>query len=467
MNRKLFITLGILTVVLAVLAIGVGLQDRWAHRAAPTPRFLPELEARLNDITRLQVQIAGSEPATVERRGDRWVVAEKDGYPADTGLLRRELLTLAQLERVEAMTSKPEKYERLGLRPIDQEGSAARQIKLWAGEQPLVQMLAGKSGPHGETYVRLLDDPQSWLSSATITSPSRPEDWLDKELVSLTPNQIHRVVLQPPTGDTYTLTNPDPNALSFMLEPIPAGKRVKMGEPQRIAGALNALRLTDVVADDKAPQNDISWHSARFEAFDGLVIEARSRKVEDRHYLKLNVWFDEALSQQFRKPTEDEATQPTPALKPVDQVKATAEQLNNRFKDWTFIIPDFTAELFNISEDQLLEDELKAEEESPALPDQTLPESAQETPVIPDQTPPIPEAEPSKMEEPPAETQPAEDMEEQSAPPVEAQPVEDDVRAEDNNDQPQPTSETTDTPSVETADPADPVDASAEETPVK
>ncbi|NJN46056.1 MAG: DUF4340 domain-containing protein, partial [Candidatus Competibacteraceae bacterium] len=293
-----------MTLSLAGFAIVFGLQDRWAHQAEPMQRFLPELEARLNDITRLQVQIAGSDPATVERQGERWVVAEKNGYPADTGLLRQELLTLAQLERVEAMTSMPEKYERLGLRAIDQEGSAARQIQVWAGGQPLVQMLAGKSGPGNGTYVRLLDDPQSWLSSANITLPSRPEDWLDKALLSLTQNQIHRIVLESPEGETYTLTNPDPNALSFMLEPIPEGKRVKMGEPQRIAGALNALRLTDVVADTAAPEHDTPWHSARFEAFDGLVIEAQSRKVEDQHYLKLTARFEEAVTQPFRNTSE-------------------------------------------------------------------------------------------------------------------------------------------------------------------
>jgi len=453
MTRKNFIVLGLVTLALAGLAIAFGLQDRWAHQAEPTQRFIPGLEAQLNDITRLQIQIAGSEPVTVERQGERWVVAEKNGYPADTGLLRKELLTLAQLERVEAMTRKPEKYERLGLRAIDQEGSAARQIKVWAGEQPLVQMLAGKSGPGNGTYVRLLDDPQSWLSSANITSPSRPEDWLDKELLSLTQNQIHRVVLQAPEGEAYTLTNPDPNALSFVLEPIPEGKRVKMGEPQRIASALNALRLTDVVPALEAPRDDTTLHSARFEAFDGLAIDAQSWKVEDRHYLKLHARFHEAITEPFRKPAEDGQTKPIPALPPVNQVKATAKELESRFKEWVFIIPDFKAELFTMNEDQLLEDEPAPEnpeaQEVPATPEQAQP--AIEEPV--EQEQPTPLVEPQPVESEASETGIEVDAAEPSSEVMDV-PLTDQLQVESETtesltDQPQAETETVDTPATE------------------
>ncbi|MEE4378286.1 MAG: DUF4340 domain-containing protein [Candidatus Competibacteraceae bacterium] len=464
MNRKNFIVLGLVTIAFAGIVIVFSLQDRWAHQAEPTQRFLPELQARLNDITRLQVQIAGAEPATVERQGERWVVAEKSGYPADTGLLRKELLTLAQLERLEAMTRKPEKYERLGLQSIDQEGSAARQIQVWAGEQPLVKMLAGKTGPSNGTYVRLLDDPQSWLSSANITSPSRPEDWLDKELLSLTQNQIHRVVLQSPEGEAYTLTNPDPNALSFVLEPIPEGKRVKMGEPQRIAGALNALRLTDVVPAVEAPRDDTTLHSARFEAFDGLAIDVQSWKVEDKHYLKLHARFHEAITEPFRKPAEDGQTKPMPALPPLDQVKATAKQLEDRFKDWTFIIPDFKAELFTMSEDQLLEDEpapepSPEEQEAPATSEQAQP--AVEEPVGQEQSTPLVEPQPveSEASETGIEADAAKPSSELTDVPAaeQAQPVPE--TTEPLTDQPQAETETADTPIVEKDAPtAEPVE---------
>ncbi|MCP5420065.1 MAG: DUF4340 domain-containing protein [Gammaproteobacteria bacterium] len=359
MSRTKFIVLGIIALVLAVVAIGLGFQSRWQRLPASNERFFPDLESHLNDVTRLQVQIAGFDPVTVTREGDRWGVADRDGYPVDTGLLRRELLTLAELKRVEAMTSNPDKYERLGLRDLDKKGSEAREIKLWAGDKALVQMFAGKSGPGGGSYLRLKDDPQSWLSSAAVNSPSQPADWLEKELLSVTPEQIQRIQAQTADGTKYTLSKADRKATAFTVEPVPEGKRAKVSEIQRISGALNALRMDDVVAESKGPKSDAPWSKAEFDAFDGLVIEAQTRKVEGKDYLKLSARFDEELAKQSQQAAASkqgqEAAKPTPALDPPDKVKAQAEQLAERFKGWLYIVPTFKAELFGLPADKLFE----------------------------------------------------------------------------------------------------------------
>lgn len=417
MSRTQFIALGIVALALAVLAAVLGLQNRWQYQPKSNQRFFPELEGRLNDVSRLQVQIAGFDPVTVERQGERWGVAERDGYPADLGLLRRELLALAQLQRVESMTRNPEKYDRLGLQALDVKGSEAREIRLWAGDQPLVQMLAGKSGPGGGTYVRLKDDPQSWLGSAAVNSPSQPADWLDKELFSLTPNQIYRISVQPAEGAAYTLSKADLKAAAFNLDTVPQGKRAKAMEVQRLGGALNALRLEDVVADSKGPESTVPWSKAQFEAFDGLLIEAQTRAVEDKHYLKLSARFDEALAKRFQEaasaPGQD-AGMPAPVLESPDQVKATAAQLAERFKGWIFIVPGFKAELFTLAQDKLLEDQPQA-----AVPQQTTPPAPPAAIPEPGTAEPAPESATPGQPEQPAPAGPDESPAEQPAPPAE------------------------------------------------
>jgi len=128
MNRKPLLILGIAALVVSLLAVFLSLRE--SNRYAPTShvRLYPDLESKLNSITRVVVQQAGQTPVTLELKDGRWRVAEKSGYPADLGQLRKTLIALAELELVEAKTRNREKYSQLDVESIDQVNAHSQDL---------------------------------------------------------------------------------------------------------------------------------------------------------------------------------------------------------------------------------------------------------------------------------------------------------------------------------------------------
>ncbi len=358
MNRRQLIFLGVTALIVALLATFVSQRQAAQHAPAQRARLFPELESALNTLTRVQIHGAGETPFTIHREGETWRIKEKANYPADFKRLKQTLISLARLEGVEAMTRKPENYAKLGVADIDNAEGSTREIQVWGdAENPLASVLVGNTGPDGHSYVRRTGEAQSWLGSLMLDVPGRAQDWLDKELIGLAVNRVQRVDVHPAHGKAYSVIRAD--ATGFRLEPLPEGRRARPAQLQRVASALGSLRLSDVMADDQVPAGDAPWSEAVFRTHDGLVIRIRSRKQDDRHYLRLAARFEPVAT-----PTPDETKdRPDP-----DKVRAEAERLQQRFEGRTFVVPGYAATALTLGLEDLTEAdkaEDKGKESSP------------------------------------------------------------------------------------------------------
>ena len=125
-RRTLMLLLGSL-VVLAILALLAGPGSR---RDNDEQLLFPDLKAQLNDVSGIIVRGPGNQLiATLKRSDARWIVAERD-YPADLGMIRANLLALAEARIVEEKTSTPELYERLGVQDIALESARGIQLEI-------------------------------------------------------------------------------------------------------------------------------------------------------------------------------------------------------------------------------------------------------------------------------------------------------------------------------------------------
>ncbi len=106
MNQRSFIGLLVALVVLGLLVFLVQ-RDR-SPTASAGAAIVPGLQAALNDVERVTVAKAGGETvATLERRADGWVIAEKGGYRADVAKLRQGLSALARSQGARDEDRKP------------------------------------------------------------------------------------------------------------------------------------------------------------------------------------------------------------------------------------------------------------------------------------------------------------------------------------------------------------------------
>ena len=363
MNRKQLVFLGVAAAVVAILAVVVNRVQSVRHEATPQGQLYPSLEAQLKDVTQVVVQRAGNSPVTVELVGNHWTVVEKAGYPADVERLRQTLIGLVNAKLVEAKTRNPDHYPKLGVQDVEDAEADAQRLDLMDGDgKPVAQVLIGNTGEGGGSYARRLGDQQSWLLSEQITIPATATDWLDKNVIQLDTERIQRVDVRPPEGTAFVLIKADAQQKDFELQEVPQGKRVKAGQPRRLAAALNRVTLDDVLSDEQLEASDSDWHVTDFKTFDGLRVQAKSKEVDGKHHLKLRAQLEQEDSSNDTAESareakhESENTTTEGVGKTRQEIAKEVEQLQKRFQGWTFVVPSYTANALNLGHDDMLED---------------------------------------------------------------------------------------------------------------
>lgn len=334
--------------------------------------LLPGLEARLNGLEEVRVVGAGDAVlATLRRDGGQWRVAEREGWPADTGRLRELLLKLAQARRLEPKTARPERYAQLGVEDVADAGAKGVRVELEGGGQTLA-VIVGQNNPRGRgSYVRLPDEPRTWLADADLAVERDPARWLARDLADIAADRIAAVEVRPEKGPALRIERRTGEAPEFTLAAIPRGYRLASDyAPEATAGLFDHLQFDDVARRDEAWGNPALV--ARFEREDGLGIGVEGWERNGRFWIALVPSLDEARTRAFiaaevekdrkaaevaDKPIADgeggessaapDADAKAALLKDADtrlaELSAEVEALRGKTDGWAFALPAFKA----------------------------------------------------------------------------------------------------------------------------
>ncbi len=321
-----------------VATVAVVLIAAWflSHReqqkfgAADGALFAPQLGEQLAQIDRLQVQAAGADPVTLSLDGDQWRVAERNAYPAETEVLRRELRKLAEARVLERKTAQAEYYDRLGVQDIEAAQDTTLRLVASTGDSTVLDLLIGKSDKRG-SYVRRSGEAQSWLLDSRITLPREATAWLDKALVDVPRDQLQSIRVSPLKGPEYRLSRSDEAQATFDLEPAPPqGRELDLANINRLGAALSRLRLQDVAMT--LPEG-LAWTEIEFLRKDGLRLLVRSARQDSERYLQL------------------EAQAPEDAG---EDLAAEARRINARTAGRSFAMAQYAVDAMHMSHDMLL-----------------------------------------------------------------------------------------------------------------
>ena len=319
--------------------------------------FLPGLKSAINDVENITITWADKELAATLRRGEtQWTIAEHSGYAANVGKIRRNLIALADADIIELKTADRALYDRLGVQDLDQTDASGTRIDIHGLEKP-ISLIVGETGVRGNmAYVREVGAAQSYLVSADLDLGDQATDWLVKEIVNFSASDIHSVTISHPNGSSLSIEKPSRDASGFTVLNIPEGRELSydtIADP--IGGLLTALTLDDVESATGLDLSDTDPVVARFETFDGIVIEAEAYQLDDVTKVKFRVTADEALANSFSETDEsvpDADVQAEGAG--FSSIIAQAEELNTRLDSWVFTLPSFKSDELIKKMDDLL-----------------------------------------------------------------------------------------------------------------
>jgi hypothetical protein len=334
-KRTVAILAGVLVVLLALVLFG----QRTSAPVGTGSALVPDLKAALGDIERVTVVKANGETvATLEKRPDNWVVADKGGYVANAAKLRQALTALSEAKILEQKTANPALYARLGVEEVTGANAAGVSIAMTAQGHELPTVILGNAEGSKYRYARRAGEAQSYLIDRNPDVPRAAAQWVDSVVVDIRGERIREVTIKHPDGQVVHISKASPELANFEVADVPKGRELSYpGVANVIGNALRELNLEDVERTSSAPAEQPTI--VEFRTFDGLVLRVTGVKRGDDDWITLEASVDasQAAAAAPPAPAEGAAASATPASDP----DAEAQRINAKVGGWSYKIAGF------------------------------------------------------------------------------------------------------------------------------
>lgn len=394
-------------VVIAAVAMMLN-RDGSTTSASDVPAALfPELQNKINDVASIDVKRGGSsESFSIVRTGNTWGLASKGGYPVNIEQVKAAVVGIAQLKPIEAKTSNPELYSKIGVQdptdeaPADPEDAPVTQPTLVtlkdAQGTVLASLIIGtqKWGNTPSIFVRKAGEKQSWLAEGRLEVPTDAMQWIERQVLNIGRDRIRNVVILHPSEGTEVEVSRKTPSDSFEVVNMPPGRELTAPTaPETLVTGVQYLSV-----DDIRPLDQVSFDEPKaiavYRTFDGLTITARTVRKDDKDWVNLTFAAEPAPAEPAKEgetPEASEGDKPADDAKAAEakaaEVKKEAEELSAKLSKWAFAIPEYKSKNLTAS----IETILKPLPEPPPAP--IAPEETTESPATEEPAPVGPEPE--------------------------------------------------------------------------
>lgn len=353
---------------LSILGIGAVLMVIWAvfqSRITNKPPSAMDLPVYLiqgldpADIGSIVIGV-GNDAVTLKRQAGRFVVANKDNYPAVTGEINKLLTSCLDIRPIELYTDDPANHKDLGVT----EENASGVVKFLRPDSSLLTgVIIGNTREQGQdTYVRLVTNDKVYVASEAPWVRDRPMDYIDRNLISVERTDIESVIVIS-DDESYNLKSQDH---SVLMGNLPEGKKQKDNDCQRVLTALTDLRFDDVMGTAKATEQELNFERRYIcKLKDSTVYTLKIAKKMTKDGYKTYAICDAEFTD--KTPITKEAT-----LESEEQLKQKearllardkAEEFSEKNRGWVYEIPEYQAENLTKRLPELIQDKEEPKEE--------------------------------------------------------------------------------------------------------
>jgi hypothetical protein len=259
MSRTQWILSGTLAVQAILLAIAAPWSSRSAAQASRV--LLPELASFTP--SRLEIHENDERSVVLGREGDRWVVEDSDGFPADAAKVDKLLDSLGEITVRRPVVSSNRYHGALKVTEDDHE----RRLKIWETPdgEPKLELLVGTSPNYRVSHVRLGGEDEVYeargISPYDLGSEGRA--WIDTHFVSVPFDDVTRVKLTNEHG-TIELAR-DQGPWTVVSPAASAGKELDQAAVDSFVRSLTSLSLTDPAGPVSKPDYGLQNPAATVE----------------------------------------------------------------------------------------------------------------------------------------------------------------------------------------------------------
>lgn len=350
-NRKLTV-LGIVAILMTIWAV---MQFRISNRPKAESDKPAYLVQGLNpaDIGSI-VLGTGENTVTLKRNEGRFVVVDKDNYPAVAGRINELITSCLDIRTVELYTADKANHKDLGVTEEDARGV----VKFFKPDLSLITgVVIGKTGEQGRgTYVRLASNDKVYVTSEVPWIRNGAMDYIDQELIAINRDDIESVTVFSIGGD-YTLKK---EGQGIILENLPAGKKLKGKDCEGVFNALVNLRFNDV-RKKEAVEKELSFERQYVcKLKDSTVYTVRIAQNDSKTYVSCEAEFTDKtpVTKERDVESEEELKEKEAKLLARDRAK----EFSVKHSGWVYEISDYKAKNLTKELLELVEDEKKPDE---------------------------------------------------------------------------------------------------------
>jgi hypothetical protein len=248
----------ILVVLLVVLGGAALLYQRQESSGRPQgtttlgTRVLPDLKAA--DIATVRI-VEPKSTITLQRKDEGWVIAERDGFPADLGKVRDFVVKAIELKIGQSDAIGEKDRARLNL------DSSGTQLEFLAADgKALAKLVVGKKyfkrevenadkAPADGRFVLRPDAPGTVyvVSDPLLQANARSADWIDRTAFKV--EKVKALEVRLPDGAAWRIERKADNA-DWKLDGAKAGEKLEVTRANAASYSLSLLELDDVAAKD-------------------------------------------------------------------------------------------------------------------------------------------------------------------------------------------------------------------------
>jgi hypothetical protein len=158
--------------------------------------LLGDFSQELVNLNELTIYSGGQSILNAKLQQGSWQashLAQDSLFPVDKEQIRKLINGLQSAILLEAKTKNPANYERLGVEDYDSQGAKSALLVLSSKDATYELLIGNQSRSGAGTFVRVKDDPQSWLIDQVIDLPKDQYTWLQSPVLDIPIALIEKV----------------------------------------------------------------------------------------------------------------------------------------------------------------------------------------------------------------------------------------------------------------------------------